>query len=161
MTALEKIKGFLTETPNISFGYREINFFSADKLEEEQIGYSFDTHNNSLVTGQEGDWKEEWLVIGIDDLGDPIIVDVSEQNLTVMTAMHGEGEWEPYSIADSLDNFKKIILELKKLSQKRTNPVDLEKNPISKKERKQFIKQIEEENPNVDVDYWDNILEDE
>jgi hypothetical protein len=159
MKVSEKVKVFLSETPNISLGYRELEFFGTDRLDQEQMGYRFDTKNRSLITGQEGDWQEAWIVIGTDDLGDPIIVDMSEPDLKVMSAMHGEGEWEPYLIAESLEKFKAIILELKKISKNRTNPVALEKNPIKNQERKQFIKAIEEANPNIDVDYWDSILE--
>jgi hypothetical protein len=64
-----------------------------DELDQGQIGYSVDDNNNSLITGQEGDWKDEWLVIGVDGLiGDPIFVDTSSKKLQVLTAAHGEGE---------------------------------------------------------------------
>lgn len=159
MTALERIKQFLNEVPSISLGYTEIAFFSPDKLAKEQIGYSIDDNKKSLVTGREGDWKKEWLVIGRDGLGDPIIVDQSEANLSVWTAMHGEGEWDPSLIAGSLEAFKKILLNLEHLSKQRTNPADLAKNPISKKDQKQFIKEIKESNPEADIYYWSGIFE--
>lgn len=159
MTALEEIKQFLKEVPSISLGYTEIIFFAPDKLDEEQLGYSVDNNNNSLVTGREGDWKKEWLAIGRDNMADPIIADTSETNVKILTAMHGEGEWDPSLIAHSLDEFKKIILKLEALSKQRTNPVDLEKNPIPKKEQKQFLKEIKESNPEADIYYWSNIFE--
>lgn len=140
-------------------GYKEINFFNPDKLEEEQVGYSMDQYHNSLITGQVGDWKEEWLAIGRDDLGDPFIVDVSESNLKVMTANHGEGEWDTYIVAYSLEQFKTIILDLTKLSQGRANPVQLKKNPIQMNDRIQFITEIEKNNPNTEVSFWENLLE--
>lgn len=162
MTTLEKVRTFLRDNANISIGYNEINFFPADKLDERQIGYSIDTNNNSLITGQEGDWKEEWLVIGADGLlGDPIFVDMSSKKLQVLTAAHGDGEWEAILIADTLDSFVDIISDLKKISVNRTTPVDLEENPISDKERKQFIMKVEKNNPESDIGYWVGFLETE
>lgn len=159
MTALKILKEFLRDVPNISLGYQDIKFFAPDKLEEEQIGYRVDTDNNSLIGDAEGDWKEEWFAIGNDNLGDPIIVDTSEPSFVVMTAMHGEGEWEPGLIAESLEKFKNIILQLKALSKKRTTPVEFEKNPIPEKEQLRFMKNVEDENPNIDIDYWSMFME--
>jgi hypothetical protein len=162
MTELENVRKFLRDNSDVSIGYSEINFFPADRLDEVQIGYSIDTNNNSLITGQEGGWKEEWLVIGADGmLGDPIFVDMSSKKLQVLTAAHGEGEWEAIPIADTLDSFIDIILDLKKISVNRTTPVDLEENPISDTEMKQFIKKVKKNNPGSDIDYWVVFLETE
>src|SRR6266513_5104465 len=109
MTTLDKIKIFLSEIKDISLGYNEINFIQSENLDEEQVGYSIDTNSNSLITGKDGDWKEEWIVIASDQMGDPIIIDVSSVELTVLSAEHGEGTWEPFVIADSLDNFKNTL----------------------------------------------------
>ncbi|MBX2967674.1 MAG: hypothetical protein KF845_16150 [Cyclobacteriaceae bacterium] len=160
MTILEKIRKFLQDNSEISIGYNEITFFAVDELDEEQVGYSVDDNNNSLITGQEGDWKEEWLVIGVDGLiEDPIFVDTSSKQLQVLTAAHGEGEWEPIPIADTLDSFAYIIIELKKNSVNRSTPVDLEENPISDNEKKQFLARIKKNNSYSDIDYWENFLE--
>jgi hypothetical protein len=162
MTTLDKIRTFLRDNSEVSVGYNELTFFTVDELDEGQVGFSVDDNNNSLITGQEGDWKEEWLVIGIDGLiGDPIFVDTSSKQLQVLTAAHGEGEWEPIPIADTLDSFSDIIQKLKKISVNRTSPVDLEKNPISAKEKKQFIAEIKKNNANSDIDYWENFLEED
>ncbi|MBX2943371.1 MAG: hypothetical protein KF860_13595, partial [Cyclobacteriaceae bacterium] len=134
MTILEKIREFLRSNSEVSIGYNEIVFFPADELDGGQVGFSVDDKNNSLITGHEGDWKEEWLVIGVDSLlGDPIFVDTSSKQLQVLTAVHGEDEWEAILIADSLDSFSEIIVELKKLSADRTTLTDFEQNPISNK----------------------------
>jgi hypothetical protein len=159
MTVLDKIKNFLSDTEDISLGYNEINFAQPDNLDEEQIGYSVDTNGNSLITGSDGDWREEWLVIASDQLGDPIIVDVSSSNLTVLSAAQGEGTWEPFIIADSLDNFRNIISSLDNVSKDRTNPVDLQKNPITDIERQDVLTKIEKQNSDTELWYWKNFFD--
>ncbi|MGG0203185.1 hypothetical protein [Bacillus mycoides] len=73
-----------------------IELFNSEEIEEGQLGYSFDDEGQSLVGNEEGDWKDGWIVIGIDSyLGDPIFVDSNNENCPVYTAMHGEGDWEP------------------------------------------------------------------
>lgn len=161
MTAQEKVRTFLKDTWDISIGYREFTFLTPDNFESGQIGYSVDPDNKTLTTGQPGDWKEEWLVIGTDDLGDPFIVDSSTEELKVLTAMHGEGEWDPMIISDSLDSFGQILKELKMLSVNRTTPVDFEKKPITEKERGQFIQNIKRSNSDIEFEYWANLISEE
>ena len=161
MKVLDKIRSFLSNTNDISLGYREINFIQPDNLDDEQIGYSIDPNGNSLITGNDRDWQEEWLVIATNDLGDPLFVDVSSPNFTVLSAQHGEGNWEPFVIAEGLDNLKDIISLLEKLSVKRTNPVEFEKLPITDKERRNFLTQIREQNPGAEISFWENFVENE
>jgi len=156
---LDKIKQFLTNVSDISLGYNEISFFDPLKLQDEQIGFSSDMEGNTLVTGNEGDWKEEWIVIANDEMGDPIIIDTSTPQLTVLSASHGEGAWEPFIIADSLDNFQNIISILNKISDNRTTPVDLEKNPISNNERQNVLIHIKQQNPHTELSFWQDYLE--
>jgi hypothetical protein len=160
ISTIEKIKLFLNSTISISIGYNEISFLSADMLDEGQVGYRIDPNGNSLITGNEGDWKEEWLVIAYDaSLGDPIFVDTKSDSLSIFTAAIGQEIWEPVLVADSLDNFNKIILRLKDVSLKRTNPVELEANPITEKERQDFLSEIETKNPNSEIWFWETFLE--
>lgn len=83
-----------------------IELFNSEEIEEGQLGYSFDEEGQSLVGNEEGDWKEGWIVIGIDSyLGDPIFVDSNDENCPVYTtAMHGEGEWELECIAERIED---------------------------------------------------------
>jgi hypothetical protein len=159
MNIPDKIKNFLSDTRDLSIGDNEINFIQPDDLDKEQVGYSVDPNGNSLVTGNDGDWQEEWLVIATDQLGEPIIVDIGSPNLTVLSAAYGEGTWEPFVIADSLDNFKNIISSLADISKNRTNPVNLENNPITDKERQNVLTKIEHQNPDTELLYWENIFE--
>ncbi|EJR57443.1 hypothetical protein IIO_04970 [Bacillus cereus VD115] len=87
-----------------------IHLFSREEFEEGQLGYSVDKENNSLTGDSEGDWKKTWYVIGYDEnLGDPIFVDIEDKNYPVMTAMHGEGDWEPEVMFSSLNEFLKYV----------------------------------------------------
>ncbi len=155
----DKIKTFLKSAKDISFGYSDINFLNHKQISEEQVGYSFDTNGKSLVNGNDGDWQEEWLVIASDGLGDPVMVDTNSPNLVVLTASHGEGTWEPFIIADTLDNFIDIINMLTVVSKNRTSPVELEKNPISAKERQRILTEIRNQNPDTEMSYWESMFE--
>lgn len=65
-----------------------IELFNSEEIEEGQLGYSFDEEGQSLVGNEEGDWKEGWIVIGIDSyLGDPIFVDRNDENCPVYTEL--------------------------------------------------------------------------
>jgi hypothetical protein len=159
MTIPDKIKTFLSDITDLSIGYNEINFIQPENLDENQVGYSKDPDGNSLTTGNDGDWQVEWLVIATDQVGDPIIIDVSSPTLSVLSASNGEGSWEPFVIANGLDNFKNIISILKILSINREYPVDLDKHPISEYERQNALAQIEEQNPETEIWFWESFLE--
>jgi hypothetical protein len=159
MTPLDKIKLFLTNVSDVSLGYNEITFFDPLNLQEEQVGFSFDTEGNSLITGNDGDWKKEWLAIANDEVGDPIMIDTSTPELTVLSAQHGQGAWEPFTIADSLDNFQNIISILNKISENRTTPVDLGQNPIPDAQRQNALNHIKKQNPHTEIWFWEGYFE--
>jgi hypothetical protein len=153
------ITDFLESQNSISIGYNEINFITPSMLSDGQIGYSFSPDGNSLMSKSEGSWNANWLVIATDGLGDPIFIDLSLTEFPILTAMHGEGFWEPILISDNFSNFQNIILVLNQLSKDRTNPAALEKKPISEKEADAFLKQIELKNPKSNVSYWSEFIE--
>lgn len=155
MQNAEQINRFLGQISDISLGYSEINFASPDQLEEAQLGYSMDLDGNSLISGNDGDWEEGWLVIASDQIGDPIMVDLRNNSMPVLSAAHGEGSWEPFVIADSLDSFIIICSKLMELSKNRSNPTAIEENPIPEKEKIAFLSWIEENNPESDISYWE------
>ena len=159
MTEIEKIKYFLQEIDDISIGFSEINFFTADNLDKEQVGYSFDPNGNSLITGQSGDWKDGWIVVGNDDLGDPLFIDSFDSNLPVFTSQHGQGVWDAKLIANSLDKFKVILVDLRKLSVERESPSEIEENPISKTDLDRFFNKIKSDNSGLDILWWEVFLE--
>jgi hypothetical protein len=159
MNALDKIKQFLSKVSNITLGYNEVNFFSPETLQKEQVGYSIDPSGRTLVTGRAGDWKAEWLVIGRDPLGEPMIVDTASEELAVLSALHGEGVWTPFVIADSMESFGDVIAVLEGVSYGRSTPVDMEKNPIGKRERQFALEQIAGQNPHAELAYWEGFFE--
>ena len=93
-----------------------------------------------------------------DNLGDPIFIDESLSDLPVFTAQHGEGSWDEIKLASSLSNFKEIILLLEKISKNRENPVQLNQNPMSEIEIKNFIEEIEAKN-DIDPWWWELFIE--
>jgi hypothetical protein len=64
--------------------------------------------------------------------GNPIFIDTTDN--VIYTANHGVGDWEEEKICDTLDDFKKLLAQLKSLAIGRENPVAFEKNPIPKKD---------------------------
>jgi hypothetical protein len=156
---MEEILQFLSSHGEISFGFTEFNLFSPEDLEDEQVGYSRRPDGSSLVTGEPGRWREEWLVIGDNQLGDPIFVDRSSSQLTVLTAGHGMGRWDAFIIADSLRNFSAILDRLRTMAVGREDPVALENNPVSEDEQNGFLKFVESNNPRSEISFWEVLFE--
>jgi hypothetical protein len=143
----------------IAFGYAGLKLLSPAELEDGQIGYSFSATGESLCGGKQGSWKAEWIAIGYDtSLGDPIILDTS--NAQIMTAMHGEGSWEPYAIAKSLHAFAIALKEIKRASTGREYPAALENNPLSDEERDRILDMIRKASGDgINLEFWRLILE--
>mgnify|MGYP000105363855 FL=1 len=68
----------------------------------EMQGYNVNPATKALIPG----WNESWFLIATEG-GDPIIVDLSENNESsiVYSAMRGAGAWEFCPIADSISQF--------------------------------------------------------
>ena len=56
------------------------------------------------ATGAPGAWRAEWLVLD-SVFGDPLIADVSQPGIPVLSDAHGRGRWEPTPVAESLVAF--------------------------------------------------------
>jgi hypothetical protein len=105
----KKLRGSMLFS-EVSMGYKTTHLFDIEELEKVQTGYSIDNQGNSLTGKKDGDWKENWIVIGYEDqCGDPMLIDINDEDLPVYTAMHGEGEWNPDLIASSFQNFIKAL----------------------------------------------------
>ena len=140
----------------VSCGYRTVTLFSAAALAEGQVGYSVGEAGEDLTGENDGDWRANWLVIGDEDIcGDPILVDLSETDLPVFTAAHGQGRWDPEMLASSLAGFVKALAEIDRVSQNRRNPVLLEAHPLSKVERERVLKQIAKVIGKANLEFWD------
>lgn len=143
----------------VSFGYTGIHIYQPEELEDAQVGYSIGLNGESLIDGAPGNWHKAWTVIGCEDLcGDPIFVDVSVEGHPVYTAMHGEGDWTPILIADSLEGFAKALEFIAAIATNRATPVELEKNPLSMPERKEALDKIQKNNPTADISFWQEFL---
>lgn len=140
----------MSKAENTSIGYSEIRFFKIKNMKEKQI-----TH---LKTKSRG-WERNWIVIGVDYMGDFFFVDTESPNLPVFISGNENVEWKKYEIATSLENFSRILSDLKKISLNRENPNLINQNPISESELEQFFLKIKSENNRVDIEYWEVFLE--
>jgi hypothetical protein len=146
----------------ISFGYTGIQLFSPNELDEVQLGYAVQPNGKSLAGTKHDDWKNSWLVIGkTTDCGDPIFVDLLSDDLMVFTASHGQGAWEAELIASSYSGFFKVIKEFSKLAMGRSNPRELERNPMTQVEYDAFISFASEAASVLDTYFWELLVSDE
>jgi hypothetical protein len=142
----------------VSIGYSGIVLLNSADLPANQVGYR--THGQtgaSLVGSKPSDWRDAWFVIGSDSMcGDPFIVDTAQQALPVMTAMHGQGEWNPEIIATSLVGFAEAVALLARLAKGRESPVALQSNPVSQAERRAFLDQVRKVT-GLNAPYWSQL----
>jgi hypothetical protein len=144
----------------VSFGYRTVTVFDEKTIEEAQIGYSKDDQGNNITGTGSGDWKSSWLVIASEDeTGDPIFIDLDNPKYCVMTAMHGEGNWEPNIISSSFEGFIQALEEINKMSKGRSNPVELEENPLPENEISKLIDKISSFVKTKELEFWESWLE--
>jgi len=98
----------------------EIYLFSKNQLLKEQIGYVYDLEKNMIK-----DWiGENYVVIGHDSTcGDPIILDISNEKFPIYSMFHDD--WSTLEkIADSYDEFLKIIKIIKKGKLNLNTPIE-------------------------------------
>ena len=143
----------------VSFGYMTVHIYEPEQIGEAQIGYSVSSAGSPLIGKDEGNWKENWLVIGHEDMcGDPIFIDASEEGFPVYTAMHGTGSWDANMIADNLHGFDKALQIISTISGGRKNPAELDANPLPASERNRVIAEIQMSNPKSDMSFWEGWL---
>jgi len=145
----------------VSYGIGGIEVFAESTLEERQLGYSVAPNGRSLYGSAQGEWHPAWIVIGQETAcGDPIFIDIASSNVPVLTAMHGEGSWDPTLIAISLDAFAQCVKEFAAIAQGRVNPIAVEANPITALERTSFLERMEKINGGqADLEWWSVLLE--
>ena len=100
----EEVATLLDGAPaTVQVGESTFELIAAAQLGDAQVGFAVDPGGDSLTGDRPGDWRPEWIVVGTDaDLGDPLFVDLRSTELPVLTAMHGEGDWDPEEVAPSL-----------------------------------------------------------
>lgn len=87
-----------------------VRLFPAEKLADEQIGYSVGTDE----TPAHASWRKSWILIGRSALlGDPYFLDISkldaEGDCPVFTTMTGTDVLRPELCASSLQQFLRIL----------------------------------------------------
>ncbi|MFO0614016.1 MAG: SMI1/KNR4 family protein [Polyangiaceae bacterium] len=85
-------------------------FFPADKIVDEQVGYSVGTPEAPANP----QWRKSWIVIGRSALlGDPYFLDISkldaEGDCPIFSAMTGTDSLKPELCASSLQQFLRIL----------------------------------------------------
>jgi hypothetical protein len=87
-----------------------VRFFPADKIADEQVGYSLGTDDAPART----DWRKTWIVVARSALlGDPYFLDTSkldaEGDCPIYSAMTGTSTVKPELCASSLEQFLRIL----------------------------------------------------
>ena len=143
---MEKLpkKLFERDIESVNCGLSDIYFFKENSIEKEQAGYRFN--------GLTGEPIEEWIgdnyyVIGIDSCcGDPIIVDVSKEELPIYYMFHDD--WSSLQlIAESFDQFLEILHLID------DNDFDYEEG------KDELIAKIKEICPEEGYDYWEGLIQ--
>ena len=147
---------------SISIGYNGIDLCGEDGIEENQVGYSISSSGVTFVGANNGDWKNEWVVIGSEACcGDPIFIDTSIPEFPVYTAVHGEGRWSPVLISNSYQGLLKITEKLGILATGREYPTRLESKPMTQNEYDEFLRQVADLGELQDTLFWARMISDE
>lgn len=126
----------------ISYGVGGIEIYPVHQIEAGQIGYSVDPRGMSLVGDREGDWREEWIVIGHETTcGDPIIL-LTDSPYPVFTAIHGQGTWDLSAVAPSLEQFWRCLHVYRLFAAPLGGFIDEGENARSPEEIDEYISQI-------------------
>lgn len=121
----QKIKNFIEEKIELENMSLPWNYPSADKFNDFQAGYRFDAQTNENLTGQKGEFKENWFVVCSNYFSDPFFIDISEIDFPVYYAQHGAGNWTPIRISENIEAFSDQLKQIKELEEDR--PLLLEK----------------------------------
>ncbi len=125
----------------VEYGGIGISLFSAEDISRRQTGFAVSSGGQSLVGTRQGDWRAEWLVIGVDTAcGDPIFTTLDSPH-PVFTAFIGEGSWEPRLVSPSIDTFAQCLAVFRRFSVDRATPDELEANPPSAKAQSCFLEE--------------------
>jgi len=148
------------EPREVSVGHMTLRLFEPHELDSNQTGYSRDVAGRNLTGTAEGEWRSEWLVVGQEDMcGDPVFIDISNDDLPVFTAVDGEGIWEPTLLATSLNGFVAGLRLVSQLGANRSNPVELEGNPLSEPEMKALVDGLQCLGEGAELGCWTNWFE--
>lgn len=157
---LEELKNELDKLSfkSINFGHNVLNLAKSKDFENWQSGSRVSTSGESLISGKESGWQEQWYVIAKDSLEDPHFVDLSSGR--VYTAIKEEGDWFPVPVADDLQHYMEILNTLKELSSGRETPDKLENNPLTNDQVDQLQETIQSGvEEDEEYHYWEYWLD--
>lgn len=145
----------------VSYGSGGIKLFGPDDIDECQVGYSVAPDGKSLCSHGAGSWQSSWIAIGHETAcGDPLFIESADPALPVLTALHGEGKWEPMPVAISLNAFAQLFSEFARIAKGRSTPVELDHNPLSEAERDAFLRRVDQSNESqFESRFWAVMLE--
>jgi hypothetical protein len=126
----------------VEYGGLGITVLRPDNISRHQAGFAVSADGRPRAGTLPGDWRAEWLVIGLDTAcGDPIFTS-DDSGHSVFTAMHGEGSWAPKLVAPSLEVFALCLRAFRQLASGRSRPDELETNPPPVEEQARFLDEI-------------------
>ncbi len=137
----ESVLNAVTKLESFEYDISGITFAKPNELNDAQRGYQ-DLPPGLFVIGHES------------GLGDPIGLDTRDPRLPAWTAMHGEGEWNPVQIADSLNGLIDAVAIMKRLSAGRECPVAVESSPLPRAECDAGLAAITNANPESNIEFW-------
>jgi len=113
-----KVKAFLDVGTVLETLILPQNYPDVNQLEAFQLGYKTDGRTGKSITGDKAtDFKESWYVLCTNYFDDPFFVDFTEEEkgFPVYFAFHGAGGWRPIKVAESLDTFSKLLIDIQQL----------------------------------------------
>ena len=102
---------FFEITPRlVNIGCGELYLYDKDEIADAQIGYKIYPDGRKIE-----EWfGDEYFVVGNDSTcGDPIFINVSEKNCPFYYMFHDDWEDSIMKIADSLDEYEKMLRVIK------------------------------------------------
>jgi len=117
----QKIRNFIEEKTEMTNMTLPWNYPSIDKFNDFQAGYRFNAKTLENLTGQKGEFDENWFVICSNYFDDPFFIDISEteNDYPVYYAQHGAGSWASIKISENITEFSNELKEIKELEDNR------------------------------------------
>lgn len=103
------------------------NYASAEHIYYFQDGYHYNSVENKVLTDDvPGGFKPDWVVLASNYFADPFFIDLSEakNDFPVYFAYHGQGDWKPIQVAESLKAFQKVLNDIQNLRADKTSLID-------------------------------------
>jgi len=153
-----KLKNFLNNIDFTAIGYNSLEFHPFDLLRDELIGICWCYTSGIYIKNNLEGWGEKWQIIASDWNLNAVVVDLTTEDMKVISTIFNNGKIYNQIIADSLDAFKETISSLKELSINRDSPSLIEQNPIHQYEKDSFLLNFKKLNKESSVAYWENFL---